>query len=112
MQLVNLCPKCNQPMSLYNIPWCPRCDKPTIIMVPTLNFIQALEYIEAQGHPGFKNRVWKYMNDYISNDTSTWLYFIKESERDEYGDGVYEDLKLIKDVFNIATDGIMVEVSW
>jgi hypothetical protein len=106
------CSKCNGKMSMYYVPWCPKCDKPSFRNVITLNFVQALEHLEALGHIGIKDRVWNYYVDEIHNDSYFEMYFIPENDKDEYKSGMYEDLKLIKDTWEIKNNSILFLVSW
>ena len=105
------CEKCGGKLSMYCEPWCPKCDKPVIKLVPTLNLIKCLEYLEANGHKGIKNRVWDYCMDcdYIKNDTTFTLYFGDELDPDEQDT---MDLLLIKDTWGIKDECIDMVVSW
>lgn len=115
------CNKCNQPQEAYYGAWCPRCDKPEITEVKTLNLIKTLSYIEAQGHPGFKDRVWERLCDwnYIKGNDSSFTYHFEDYEEDEFSSDEDDDTdastrrdeKLIKDTFNLG-DQILFHVSW
>jgi len=114
----DICEKCGQPKETYYTKWCPRCDKPPLHTTQTLNLIQALQYIEANGHPGFYDRVWKTLcnRDVIRGNDMTIDIFKADPEdlefEDEEGLKLQEDLKIIEEVFNINVDEVLFEVSW
>lgn len=117
------CPKCEKPQEAYSGAWCPRCDKPEIKEVKTLNLIKALRYIEANGNPGFKDRVWRSLCDDDSikgNDSSFTMYFEDpefyesfedDEEFNEYNKQRYRDEKLLMDTFGLS-DKMTFEVRW
>lgn len=117
------CTKCSKPLQVYYGTWCPRCDKPEIKTVPTLNLLRVLYHIEAIGHPGFKDRVWGNLCDTGSikgNDSVFELYFEDQAfyesfetdpEFEESDKQQYRDEKLIMETFGLS-DYIIFDVSW
>lgn len=74
--------------------------------------IKVLRYIEAQGHPGFKDKVWRYLREYsdFRNDTTTYVYFPTLDSGDEQE--IVDAFELIRTTFDIKEDGMMFEFSW
>ena len=112
----NICQICNKPKEMYFTPWCPRCDKPKIENLPSLNFIKCLNHIEAidEKNNGFKNRFWGYCskNYEFRNDSYFMLYFPNDIDKDEYTMEEINDLNLFRSTFNIKGDSILLCVSW
>lgn len=108
------CEKCGKPLEMYYNPWCPRCDKPQIRLVPTLNMIQCLEHLEAvwYGRSGIKQRVMDHFMDYYRNDTTFIMAFPMDEDREDMDPQIVKDLDLIKAVWQIEEDFIAMEVSW
>ncbi|MFA6198847.1 MAG: hypothetical protein WC679_00320 [Bacteroidales bacterium] len=107
----NICECCNKPKQMYYRPWCPRCEKPTIEMLPTLNLFQALYHLEAIGYTNAKKIVWNYLCDY-SNGNDTYLTFNFESmDEEDYDSDAYILLKKLQEVFQIKNE-IAFFVSW
>jgi hypothetical protein len=91
--------------------WCPFCDKPEVKTKKILNLVQALEYVEAQENPGFKDRVWQGISNYIpSNDCFIELSWEEDDDLDP--DFPAADLKLLAEVFEIDFNETLFEVSW
>jgi len=112
----SICNKCNKEKEMYYKEWCPRCDKPEVKKIESLNLIQVLRYLECNGYPGIKDRIWAYCADIYNfhNDSSFYLGFPDPDidSRIDYENGVYDDLMTIKNSFNIEDDGILMDVSW
>jgi hypothetical protein len=105
------CPKCGRLKEMYYGLWCPFCDKPEVLPRKVLNLVQALEYIEANGNPDYKERVWNGISDLItSNDC--YIQILWEEDGDLDPDFPAEDLKLLAKVFEIDFNDTLFEVSW
>lgn len=105
----NKCPKCGRKMGMYYRPWCEICDKPEIKQMPVLNFIQAMEHLEALGHTGIKRRLVVELE--FRNDSIFTLHFIEPGEEEDYDPQYVADLELIKSTWGID-DFILFDVSW
>lgn len=107
--MTEICKKCSQEKEMYYGLWCPRCDVPEIVVTKELNFIQALEHLEAIGHKGIKGRLWEYATQFysFSNDSLFWMHL----EKVEF-EQINKDLELIKKTWDIKEDGINMNVSW
>lgn len=109
------CEICGQEKQMYYQPWCAKCEKPTIQLRRTLNFLQCLEHLEANGHQGIKERVWNYYADlgYFQNNTTFTLHFPEAGDdRDGLPVFLLADLDLIKETWGIEEDHVEMEVSW
>lgn len=115
MKLKEKCPKCKKALEMYYVPWCPRCEKPEPRLQPVWNFLKCLYHLEATGHKGIKERVWRYScesDSMKSNDSYMDLWF-KTAEDDEDEDPqILADLATIKSVFGIEKDHATFWVSW
>lgn len=112
------CSKCGGENDMYYTPWCPRCDKPEPQITKTLNLIKSLRYLEANGYPGIKDRLWSYFLDDIvdggGNDSIIKLNFdIDEYRLKGYDEEDREKIKMFLKAFRdtFETD-IQFEVSW
>ena len=113
--IMELCEHCGNEKEMYYKPWCPRCEKPDVRGGQVLNLIQALRYIEVNGYPGFKQRVWRNLLDLelIRNDSMFMLELpTDEDERSAYDVDWLADLDTIRNVFRIQGDSVIMEVSW
>jgi len=107
-----LCTKCGGKLDFYYQPWCPICEKPELVPVPTLNLIKALRHIcvlDNDDEERFKDRFWRRLCDEsdFRND-SYFSYYFQEDPEDE---GYADDMRF-KEVFGITGDSVVFEVSW
>src|SRR4051812_33533075 len=70
-----ICDNCDGVMDMYYKPWCPKCEVPKVELTPSINFIQVLKHLEAMGHKGIKDRVWKFYQHELRNDSSFSVHF-------------------------------------
>lgn len=103
------CEKCDGKLKMYYREYCPRCEKPTMTTLVYLNLLECLYHLEAHGHKGIKQRIWEYFMDEISNESFFTMSLPPEIEP---SDKLYEDLKLIKETWNIEGNEITMFVSW
>jgi len=106
------CKICGQETQIYYKPWCPKCEKPEIQMIPQLNFIQCLKYLEANGEKGIEERLWDYFSDYFHNDSSFSMPLPPEVTPEDYSEQCYKDTLIVKNTWNIDSDHIEMYVSW
>jgi hypothetical protein len=97
-----LCEKCNEPKDMYYKLWCPRCDKPQLETQEFFNFIRCVRHIEVIGNPGYKERVWNHIMDYVQGNDSMITLTNDESK----------DIKLLFDTFDIKQESMNFFVSW
>ncbi|MDD5150842.1 MAG: hypothetical protein PHC28_10270 [Flavobacterium sp.] len=108
---------------MYYTPWCPRCEKPEIEMIPTLNLLQVLYHLEAIGYINAKKILWEYFSEVSCFNNDSYFSFSFEDIEEELHDELdYEDedskriealklLIILKEVFNIEKS-ITFFVSW
>lgn len=108
------CVKCGRKMEMYYVLWCPFCDKPKVENLPVLNYIQAMRHLEIIGHKGMKDRLTsKFLDhDNYHNDSLFYLKFIDEKDEMNYDKEYVNDLKIIKEVFDIKTDYVILDISY
>lgn len=97
-----ICDSCDGAMDMYYKPWCPKCDVPKIEFHPSINFIQVLKHLEALGHKGIKDRVWKFYQHELRNDSSFSVYFGSSD--------LTPDELTLKEFLKV--DSIVFDVSW
>lgn len=109
-----LCVNCGRKMEMYYTPWCPLCDKPKVENQPVLNYIQAMRYLEILGYEGVRDRITSKLLDHdrYHNDCLTYLYFIDDKDEINYDKEYIFDLKILKKVFNIQTDYVILDISY
>ena len=71
------------------------------------NLFKCMYHIEALGHPGYKDRLWKHLCDYnnVANDVMVEIWNEPEPEGNE-------DVKLLFDTFNIKEESMNFYISW
>lgn len=90
--------------------------KPQLKSIQCLDILNALHYLETIGHQGIKDRFWdKFIP--LNNDTAQYVHLynyndLSEDDIEYYGKQHLEDLKLIKETWNIQTDRIMIWICW
>lgn len=113
----NICKICGNPKQIYYQPWCPRCGKPQIEKLETINLIQVLEHLEAIGNKGFKDKIWRRWCDngiIQGNDSYSQVYFPTKGRKqgiEDYGEEHYNDLMLIKETFELG-ESVLFNISW
>lgn len=113
--MTNKCTNCGSDTEIYNTSWCPNCDKPEVETVKILNLIKALRYIEVHyNNPGYKDRVWDGMYEYIPGNDCYFNFWFGEDEDDEPledDEKWLQDIKLLQDTFGLGEE-IIFHVSW
>lgn len=102
----NLCELCGKSKIMYYGEYCPRCEKPQPKTMTYYNLIECLYYIEATGHPGFKDKFW----DMLLIMTN----FKNDSKVTLCNEPAYAD-PLIKELFDkmgIEKEDMEFEISW
>lgn len=91
-------------------------DKPEVKTVKSLDFMQVLDYLESlPGQEGIKNRLWEeyILSQDISNNSSFWMEFPPEEQREHYKPDILVDLDLIQAIWNLEDElGITMFVCW
>lgn len=100
-----ICEKCNQPKKMYYQLFCPRCDKPELETRSFYNLFRCMYYIEANGNPGYKERLWDYLVEDVQGNDS-YIEIWREQGDDN------EDIKLLFDRFDIKDETYLFYVSW
>lgn len=108
----NICKKCKQPKTMYDKPWCPRCEKPEFESMKVLNLMQCLYHLEALDILK-KDDVWSTLcNAYeFSNDSYFSFYPIKKEDRTEHYKMLVQFSDAIVKTFNVK-ERILFFVSW
>lgn len=128
----NIC-ECGTPKQMYFVPWCPRCEKPKIKSIPTINLIQALEHIATITDDkdimdensawkiikkGYKQRMWDlfiyYDDPRLQNDVIYWWGFFDDSGvEEELTPEERADVNLFRSTFDLEdVDHIYLDISW
>lgn len=104
------CPDCGEPLDVYYSVTCFGCERPLPQTVRSINLIRSLSWLERNGYPGIKDRIWDDLCDYytFSNNTS---FEIRIGNKEDTGNkGVDEFLLALKNLYERGT--YLVEVSW
>jgi hypothetical protein len=105
------CEKCGTTLDMYYVVWCPGCEPPKPEKIVSINLIKSLRYLELHGREGIRDRVMDFLEP--SNDTSVSLFPIPEDEKDEYEEGLYEDILAIRNLAGVTGDEeLYVDISW
>jgi len=107
----NPCPTCGRPMQMYYEPWCPICEPPKLEGEPVLNLIQALDYLEAIGHEGIKERLWRQLCEHATNDTAFYFSFDSTDFLGLVDDRYVVDLEILRIVFDLPQT-VLLFTSW
>ena len=125
----NFC-ECGTPKQMYYKPWCPLCEKPEIETIPTLNWIQCCDHIEAltgdvttfdhEREPmmieGYKDRMKDLCldPDRWNNDTiQFWGFCSDDRENGDLTEQQIEDIDLFISTFGLEEyDHIYLDISW
>lgn len=111
----NICKGCGQPKEMYYKPWCPRCEKPQIEHVPTLNLLQVLRHLEARfpEAQGIKDGVWEGLIELdIIRGNDTTFGWVANDEYMQADNAWFKRFdKYLQDIWGID-DFITFEVSW
>lgn len=97
------CEECGTEMVRAYKPWCPMCEKPEKHTIEYYDMNNVLDYLEAR-RPGSKDRLWKYAIKYANPGQNSYEYVqlkLEPSEKEYYSEELLEDLKLLRDEFNI-----------
>ncbi len=104
------CPDCGEPLDIYYSITCFGCERPVPETVRSINLIRSLKWLERNGFPGIKDRIWGDLFEYyqFANDSS---FEIRIGGDEETGsDGVDEFLKTLPHLYDKGM--YLVEVSW
>ena len=94
-----------------------KMKKPTVTMKPTMNFCDAIHFMEYNGYPGIKDRVWGEWYPGLPNDSLFTMYLPDKDEEKEILNKTYkrqamgEDLLAIKKFYKLG-DEVIMEESW
>jgi len=108
------CEKCGKEMKMYYKPFCPTCDKPVPKIQKIYNLFRCFYYMEAHGHPNFKDSVWSFLCDMynIHNDITITIQCPSEGDEDLEDYPEYKLITLMFQEIGIKGDSALFEVSW
>lgn len=86
---------------MYYGKWCPKCEKPTVELVPQLNMLKAFAHLKTLNLFHVVLALQDQWESRIHNDTAFKLCFDEPTPEEQ----------VFKDTFNLG-DSIMLYVSW
>jgi len=101
-----ICTSCGREKQMYYGLWCPICEKPLPESTTFYNLLKCMYHIEALGHIGFKDRLWKELCDSYNfhNDIT-----IELSNCDGESS---KEMQLLFETFNIKEESMNFYISW
>jgi hypothetical protein len=80
----NICEKCGSEKIMHYRLYCPKCTKPEPEINITYDLLECLYYVEAHGHPGFKDKAFLFIiSEWELSNESTCLIDVAEEEGKE-----------------------------